>query len=164
MEDEMAVTLSDQDIADLIQEKKPLPPDYKTRLKLRRKRGHSEAALDITGAQGHEFRIILRQSEFNRLDFSVILSYLSSETNRLFRLRRYNGKCHQHTNSIEEHRFYEFHVHKATERYQQVGAKEEAFAEPDERFSTLGGALRCMLADCSFELPANMQEELPLEV
>jgi len=164
MEFLMAAILSDQDIASLIQEKKPLPPDYQRRLKLRRKRGHREASLDITGVQAHEFRLILRQNAFNPLDFSVILAYLPAGTNRLFRLCRYNGKSHEHTNSIENQKFYEFHTHRATERYQEIGANEDAYAEPAEGFGTLRGALSCMFAECGFEVPPNVQEEFPLEV
>ena len=52
----------------------------------------------------------------------------------LFRLRRYNGRSHQHTNKIEEITFYDFHIHTATERYQDAGYAEEHFAEVTDRY------------------------------
>jgi len=39
----------------------------------------------------------------------------------------------------------------ATERYQELGAKEDSYAEPTDRFTDLGGAIDCLLADCSFD-------------
>ena len=55
------------------------------------KRGHDEQHLDITGMAGTEFRLILRQSRINILDFSIILAVLVPQSTQVFRLRRYNG-------------------------------------------------------------------------
>ncbi|HOE16069.1 MAG TPA: hypothetical protein PLX02_01475 [Syntrophorhabdaceae bacterium] len=52
----MAVTLSDNDISRLIQEKKPLPVDFRTKMQIHPKRGHQESELDVKGANGNEFR------------------------------------------------------------------------------------------------------------
>ncbi len=71
----MAEILSDNDITLLIDEKKPLPDDYQARVQIRRKRGHKERELDITGEYGSDFRLILRQSTHNPMDFSIILAY-----------------------------------------------------------------------------------------
>ena len=69
----------------------------------------------------------------------------------VFRLRRYNGK-HTHSNPIEKSgEFREFHRHTATERYQQLGAKEDHFAEVDTRFHNVDGAIQCLLEDNAFE-------------
>lgn len=87
----MAATYSDLEISALLVEQKQLPDDFKKRLQLRDKRGHKESFLDVTGADGNEFRLILRQNMGNGLDFSVILAVLHPDTNQLFRLRRYNG-------------------------------------------------------------------------
>jgi hypothetical protein len=87
----------------------------------------------------------------------VILGYLREDVTSLFRLRRYNGKSHEHTNKIEGNTFYEFHIHTATERYQDRGMDEDAFAEPTTRFSDLNGAIDCMVADCGFDLPPEPQ-------
>lgn len=155
----MVLLLSDSEIARLIMEPKHLPHDYRDRIRVRPKRGHSERELDIAGVSS-EFRVILRQSEFNALDFSVILAYRPPRLNDVFRLRRYNGKSHEHTNKIEHQTFYNFHIHTATERYQQSGFREDAFAEPTDRFSDFQGAIRSMLIDCGFVIPEDPQREL----
>jgi hypothetical protein len=48
----MAAKYSDADIKALLQEKKPLPKDYRPKLRLRDKRGHKEQELGIQGAVG----------------------------------------------------------------------------------------------------------------
>lgn len=137
-----------------------MPLDYQSRLQLRPKSGHKERELDITGSNGSGFQVIIRQSLFNPLDFSVILGYLMPESNVLFRLRRYNGRSHEHTNGIEGNNFYDFHIHSATERYQMAGYDEDHYAEPTARFADLSGAIQCMLQDCAFELPSDDQQSL----
>ncbi len=97
----MPVKFTDQDVLQMIQEIKPLPVNYLSQVQLRNKRGHKERELDIAGAQGNQYRLILRQSHFNLLDFSIILAINPSDSNTFFRLRRYNGKSHEHTNQIE---------------------------------------------------------------
>lgn len=156
----MAVQLEEIVILGLLDEPKPLPADYRERMQTRPKRGHKERELDITGSQGSEFRLILRQSSFNALDFSVILAYRPPGTNQLFRLRRYNGKSHEHTNVLEGQTFYDFHVHRATERYQESGLREDAFAEPTDHFADFQGAIRCLLTECGFEVPPDPQGKL----
>jgi hypothetical protein len=156
----MVVGCTDNEIATLLVEPKPLPADYLAKVETRPKRGHRERELDISGVKGNRFRLILRQSSFNPLDFSVILAWVPTQSTTLFRLRRYNGKSHEHTNPLEMQRFYDFHVHQATERYQQSGLREDSFAEPTTRYQDLAGALRCMIQDCGFRLPANYQREL----
>jgi hypothetical protein len=156
----MAVQLTDLEIGSLLAEQKPLPADYQSRLQLRAKTGHKERELDITGAGGSEFQIIVRQSVFNPLDFSVILGYSIPQSSVLFRLRRYNGRSHEHTNRIEGITFYDFHIHTATERYQELGCAEEHYAETTNRYADLSGALQCLLRDCAFELPPGTQGTL----
>ena len=160
----MAAIFSEEDIRNLLQEKKPLPPDYRGRIQIRPKLGHKEREMDIEGDNGEEFRIILRQSIFNPIDFSVILAYRPPKSNLLFRLRRYNGKSHEHTNPIEENTFYDFHIHEATERYQELGAREDTYATPSDRFADFHQAVSCMLKDCGFELPQGSQGRLFEEI
>jgi len=160
----MTAKYSDADIEMLLQEKKPLPKDFCSKIRLREKRGHKEQELDIQGANGHEFRLVLRQSKYNALDFSIILTFCSTGSNQLFRLRRYNGKSHEHTNTIESDKFYDYHIHTATERYQELGMREDAYAEPSDRFSDLNTAINCMLGDCGFEVPQDPQLKLFEEV
>jgi hypothetical protein len=153
----MAVQLSDADILRLLAERKALSANFRQLLQPKPKRGHSEHEMSIKGIAGSRFRLLIRQSLFNPLDFSVILGYLPENVSGLFRLRRYNGKSHEHTNKIEGSRFYEFHIHTATERYQDRGMDEDGFAEPTSRFSDLNGAIDCMVADCGFDLPPEPQ-------
>lgn len=160
----MSAILSDKDIAILVKEKKLLPTDYRTRIQVRPKMGHKERELDVKGSDGSDFRLILRQSLLNPLDFSIILAYGPPNSNQLFRLQRYNGKSHEHTNTIERDRFYDFHVHQATERYQQLGANEDAFAEPTDRFSEFHEAVSCMINNCGFEIPFDPQGKLFEEI
>jgi hypothetical protein len=156
----MAAKYPENEIMKLIRERKPLTEDFPTRLQLRDKRGHKERELGVQGADGNQFRLILRQSDFNPLDFSLILAVQP----KLFRLRRYNGKSHQHTNHIEKNTFYDFHIHIATVRYQDFGTREDAYAEPTDRFSDFHSALNCMLEDCGFDVPKGPKKKLFEEI
>lgn len=153
----MPVRLTDADIARLVGQRKPVPADWRARLKRKAKGGHEEAQTDLTGVDGDEFRVIVRQSLFNPLAFSVILAWKVPGSNALFRLRRYNGRAHEHSNPIEGQQFFAAHIHIATERYQALGEREDFFAEPTGRFAELDGALGCMAADCGFETAPTSQ-------
>ena len=149
----MAVTYTDDQIAALVGERKRLPAGWRERMRPRPKRGHSDATIPIAGDSGSEFRLITRQSAHAPLDFSVILGVLVPRSSRIFRLLRYNGRSHPHTNAIEGDRFYDFHIHRATERYQEKGQKEESYAEMTDRYRDLDGALTCMIEDAGFDDP-----------
>lgn len=156
----MAVFLTDIEIAALTLERKSMPAGYRQRITLRRRRGHRRRNLEVEGEQGSRFRIIIRQSVANPFDFSVGLAYHVPQTNTLFRLVRYNGRHGKHTNIIEKTSFFDYHIHRATERYQRSGFREDSFAEPTTQFSDLHAAINCMLADCGFDLPPNVQMPL----
>ena len=156
----MAVIYSDQEIESLVREHKPLPPNWRDRTRLQPKRGHHERHLDLTGEAGSEFRLILRRSMINRFDFSIVLAVRVPQSNQLFRLRRCNGRSHEHTNHIEGVTFYDFHIHFATERYQALGAREDAYAESTDRYGDYHGALQCLIADANFEVPPEPQGDL----
>ena len=156
----MAITYSDHEIQSFVQERKRLPADWRRRTRMVSKRGHQERQLDITGNDGTEFRLILRHGTINTLDFSVILGIRIPQSNQVFRLRRYNGKSHQHTNHIEASSFYDFHIHLATERYQEFGTREDAYAEPTDRYESFQGALSCLLADANFDIPPEPQRDI----
>ena len=156
----MAIRYTDEEIAALIAERKPLPKDYRSRMQLRQKRGHKEAELEVVSEDGRRFLIKLRQADRNPLDFSVILGYCPADSTLVFRLRRYNGKSHEHSNKIEGDKFYAFHIHEATERYQDFGPKEDFYAQVTERYSDLQGAISCLLEDCGFERPPDSQQSL----
>ena len=156
----MAVIFSDEQILSLVSERKSLSSDWRARMALRSKRRHQEGYLDCGGESGNRFRVIFRQNGLNFLDFSIILAVRVPQSNRLFRLRRYNGRSHQHTNSIERDTFYGYHIHMATERYQEIGAQEDAYAEVTDRYNDLPGALQCLLQDAGFDLPIDSQPNL----
>lgn len=157
----MAAYLTDTQIQTLLAEPKPLPANAATRLRTRAKRGHKERELELTGDAGSEFKLILRESLRNPLDFSVILAHRPESSSTWLRIRRYNGKSHEHSNVIERERFYDFHIHTATERYQELdGVREDTFAETTDRYSDFLCALDCMFRDCQFYGPAIVQPSL----
>jgi hypothetical protein len=124
-----------------------------------RDRAHLGRPPGAADAEG-EFRVILRQNKMNALDFSVILAVRVPNSNTVFRLRRYNGKSHKHTNHIEDETFYDFHIHMATERYQEIGTREDAYAAPTDRDGDLHGALRCLIEDANLDVPPEAQGRL----
>jgi len=101
----MAIRLSDHEIQAYIWEHKLLPADWRKRIHRRSKPGHKEGKLKVRDDAGSEFRIIWRQSILNPLNFSIIFAVRPLNTTQLFRLRRYNGKSHTHTNRIEKDQF-----------------------------------------------------------
>ena len=159
----MASTLTDTEIMDLLEEEKPLPERYRDRLQPKRKSAyqHEERELEVATPSGHSFRIIIRRNSQNILDFSIILSYYDEASNTWLRLVRYNGKHPSlHTNKIERNSFHDFHIHKATERYQLGDYPIDGYAEVTHSYSTFEEALAAFLKDCHFEsLPG---PQLPL--
>lgn len=156
----MADILNDADIQRLLSEPKALPDTFDEQLRLKPKRGHKEAELKVSGKNGSVFRLILRQSNLDPLDFSVIVGYEIPQTNLLFRLRRYNGNSHWHTNRIERTTISGYHIHQATQRYQEIGLSEDGFAESTQRYADIASALQCALNDCGFDIPPNSQLSL----
>ena len=156
----MAVRYTDPEIATFLQERKILPTDWQARARMASKLCHKEQQLDVDGADGSKFRLILRQSTVNLLDYSAILAVLFPRTYHVFRLRRHNGRSHQHTNRLEGRSFYDFHIHMATERYQENGLREDAYAEPTDRYTTFEEALSCLLSDAHFDVTPGLQPYL----
>lgn len=152
----MSLFLDDNKITELLVEPKLLPADWQSLLVLKPKRGHRERELDLVGSAGSKFRLILRQAELNVLDFSVILGLLAPKTNHVFRLLRCNGKSHEHTNRIEQTTFYDFHIHRATERYQTDGT-EDGYAEITGCYSDFRGAVDTMIVEGGFVRPPSPQ-------
>jgi hypothetical protein len=148
---------TDAQIQAMLAESKPLPNDFGHRLVLKPKPGHKERELDVDGSSSTKYRLILRQANANPLDFSVILAVLVEQSTRVFRLRRYNGKSHEHTNKMERETFYDFHVHTATERYQAAGYVEDSFAVVSDRYGDFFEALDLMIAENGFVTPPNAQ-------
>jgi len=160
----METFLNDKEILDLLSELKTMtvfPEDLIRSMKS--KRGHSESEHIIQRPDGSTFHIRLRLSNENPMDFSVILGFCPAKATKLFLLRRYNGKSHEHKNKLEsEVPFYDYHIHTATERYQKEGTKEECFAEVTDRYTTIQEALKCLIKDCNVILPQRQQTSLDL--
>lgn len=70
----MPARFSDPEIDRMVLERKPLPGNFHARVHLRSKRGHKEREVDVTGESGAQYQLILRQSDFNPLDLSIILA------------------------------------------------------------------------------------------
>ena len=156
----MDIRLTDEEIEKLLLEPKQLPKNYREIIITKVKRGHKESEIQIRGELGLIFILKIRQSIVNTMDFSVILSYLHQNSSIFFRLRRYNGKSHEHSNKLEGSKFYDYHIHTATERYQNSGFREDSFAEPTDRYASLEEAIHCMFNDCGFIKPTSSQVEL----
>jgi hypothetical protein len=152
--------LSDEDIAALIAERKKFPAGLYPITKMTDQFQHKRKDFEVEADSGNEFVVAVRQSIINPLNFSVILGYRVPGFNTIFRLRRYNGNSHQHTNFLEKQIIDGFHVHTATERYQKVGrVNEDHYAETTNRYGHLDSAIKCLLLECGFNTPL---EELPL--
>lgn len=143
--------LSDEEIAALIADEKKIPTGLSPLTRMTERCQHKRKDFDVETDSGNEFIVRVRQSSLNVLDFSVILGYKVPGSYAIFRLRRYNGNSHQHTNTIEQKTIDGFHVHMATERYQQLrGAKEDHYAEETDRYYHLESAIQCLLSECGF--------------
>lgn len=144
--------LLDSEIQDLIEDVKPISSRTVRKIQLKkqkRDRAYEEYELEVESALGKIFRIRIRSNTLNIFDFSVILIYVN-ENGKDYVLRRYNGK-HTHKNKIEKNRFREFHIHKATERYQKAGFRIEEYAEVTHSYNNWKDALMKMLIDCNFK-------------
>ena len=109
---------------------------------------------------GNHFIIKLRQNTNVINDFSAILAFRKKGYTNDFKLKRYNGKSHEHSNKLEGEKFYDFHIHIATQRYQDIGKKEESYGKITDRFSNLRGALKCLIEDCNVRTTLNTQANL----
>lgn len=160
----MEVFLTDKEIKQLLAERKQMTIAPDEMLKnMKDKRGHKSSEHLMPRADGSSFIIKVRLSNENAIDFSAILGFIPQKSTKVFLLRRYNGKSHEHKNTLEnENIFYDFHIHTATERYQQEGVKEEYFAEITDRYSTIQEALNCLVVDCNVILPPNSQLQLEI--
>jgi len=160
----MRPVLSDAQIDLLLQERKPLPSDWRTKLDPRMRDSNSEsdhAKLHIQGAAGNRFRIHIRDnSKKTPLDFSVILVFTDEGGNE-YRLLRHNGlHPSEHTNKWERDQGLEnvkfrkkFHIHHCTERYQIAGYEEDGYVEPTAKFQSLESALVALFDDHNFVYP-----------
>ena len=151
----MSSILSDAQIQKLIQEEKILPPDWRDCMSLKHTKDvQLRGKLEVMGSEGNGFVIYLRRLEQDVFCFSAILAFKRLDTGTSFRLRRYNGKDHAHTNKIEKDEIlFEYHIHNATQRYQEFGYDEDQYAEVTDKFSTIQEAYGLLLDQCGFVKP-----------
>jgi hypothetical protein len=145
--------LTDKEIAALISEPKP-EVSLADLIPRNAKRGHRGVEKEVETLSGARFQLIVRQNITTPEDFSVILAYSMPRVHRLFRLLRHNGPSHHHPNKLEGNRVEGPHVHIATQRYQEAGFKEDAYAEVTNKYGDLTGAIEYMLATANFAKPA----------
>lgn len=153
--------LTDQEITALIAESKTVPKNWFSRLDPRDKSHfqHREKEIDIEGSTGNLFRVIIRQNKLNILDFSIILTLKEKDSNLEYILLRFNGKHpSRHTNKWEkenrmpEHTFGPtFHIHRATQRYQESGYKIDGYAEVTTGYADFHSALEQFLLECNIK-------------
>lgn len=162
--------LTDEEIADLITEPKIVPTNWFLRLEPKDKTHyqHKEKEVEVEGSEGNLFRIILRQNKLNILDFSIILTVKEKDSTMEYILLRYNGKHpSQHTNRWEKeqglsaHTFEPFfHIHRATQRYQESGYKIDGYAEVTTKYSDFHAALEQFLLECNVKREDDKQTSL----
>lgn len=153
----MSIKFSDSEIEDLIQEEKFYTDSLQNLFSLKNKRGHRERDCNLQGKNGNQFLLILRQSQINSFAFSVILAIYPQSSYQLFRLLRYNGNNHGHNNRIECQRINGFHIHKATERYQESGGIEDRFVLPASSYYDYQTAVGAMIQEGHINLTNQQQ-------
>ena len=142
--------ISDTQINMYIQEKKVLPAGFSSSPPLKQ-RGRGEQyhfEQEVRGVTGNIYKIIIRVSLVNPSDFSIIFGILLNGA--LFIIRRYNGDSHIHTNKIEGIEVEGYHIHKASEKYQEKGFRPEGYAEKTVNYSNWRTALDVMLNENNF--------------
>ena len=110
---------------------------------------HLQQNFTVKSASGQEFTLYLRQNNVIADDFSCGLLWHMPSGESLT-IVRYNGSSHFHPNRLEETEIdFDCHIHKATQRYIESGLKPEGFATVSTKYSTLNGALHCLVTDCN---------------
>jgi hypothetical protein len=155
----MIYYFTDEEINRLIAENKNYDGPIEDFLRFKESEGHKKASLELPRYDGSMFIVKLRQNKNAVTDFSAILAYQEKGANQDFKLRRYNGK-HEHTNKLEKQKFFDFHVHYATQRYQDAGRAEESYAVPSDRYSDIRGALTCLILDCNIRIEKDAQTSI----
>lgn len=165
----MARIISDTEIGQLLQEEKPLPENWATRLRLipKSKETFNQRDYPVQGSNGHEFRLIFRSNRLHPQDFSVLLIFKDTDGTE-YVLRRHNGTHpSRHTNEYEKRKNLPnaelpicFHRHLATERYQRAGLRIDGYAEQANDYNDIHTARNAMFRDARFVLPVDSQSAM----
>lgn len=104
---------------------------------------HRQRSFKAAGDDDERFRFEIYQREglLDQADFSCGIAYVALDGSRLT-LARYNGPGHEHGDI-----FFQAHIHRATEKAIAAGMKAEREAEETRRYTTLEGALACLIDD-----------------
>lgn len=145
-------SLTDSKIAELLSCPKRLT---NPQARSKNKDGHEQTnynaiALDNSG---HKFEIYMRQNlrEGMEDDFSCGIGWIAPN-GEILTLKRYNGSSHNHPNHLEKEKLgFTCHIHIATEKYIKANKKPEGFAQATQKYTTVNGALHCLVADCNIE-------------
>ena len=114
------------------------------------------------GTNEYSFNLFVRQSILIENDFSCGLIW-NMPSGEIITLIRYNGSSHSHPNHLEQEKLgFNCHIHKATERYIKAGKKAEGYAEVTDRYSTVEGALHCLVKDCNIAGVTTNPDQLKL--
>ena len=140
----MTMIHTDDQIDKWMQARKELPPDWHNSI-------WKHKGLDVLGDDDNTYRIIIRDEYRRKPSFSVILLVYPFDTNQGVRLRRYNSPHGKHINHLEGSVVYQYHIHKATERYQRNRDRIDHYAEETSRFNDIHGALQCLIEDGNFQ-------------
>ena len=107
------------------------------------KLGHRQRNFKAVGQSDAYARFIvyMRENSQDSEDFSCGIVYKPHSGPGLT-LARYNGSSHRHGEIS-----YKTHIHTATAESIAAGKKPESEAELSDRYSTISGALRCLLLD-----------------
>jgi hypothetical protein len=146
--------LTDEQIKDLIEERKRVPKDFLKKLvaKPKNHRKHTEAELMVKGDKGHKFILAAHKHVDNPKSFSVMLRYMDEKQNKQYILMRCNGSSHRHTNTIEKETTSGCHIHVATKRYFDMGDVTSGFAYATEEYSSYSGAMDTLIKLCNFQV------------
>ncbi len=111
------------------------------------KPGHHQRNFKLAGLEGDaaRFEVYQRQNQSDENDFSCGISYIPTGLRRLT-LARYNGPSQIHGDLN-----YVPHIHRTTASAIAAGKKPETEADETDRFTTLDGALRCLIQDFRLE-------------
>lgn len=106
---------------------------------------HKQRNFNAVTEDGEVYRIYQRQNLDDERDFSCGLA-LVRRGGKPLSLVRYNGSSHAH-GAIR----YRCHIHRATAEALAEGRRIDSHAEQTDRYTTLEGALACLIEDCAVQ-------------
>lgn len=123
--------------------KRVINPRARWSEKPKAKPAHRQRNFQAVGQQKEtdRFEIYQRQNLTDDKDFSCGIRYLPRGAPPVT-LARYNGPSHTHGDIM-----YRPHIHRATEEVMSASKKPESEAKETERYTTIKGALACLIDD-----------------